>query len=257
MNWLNINISTLSGEEFLGARPIDRGTWLCLLKYCAILENGGRIENCFKWSARKWSQLAGVYAKEVKRDSKLWSWEGSDIVVWGYPVSKEGEVKRLREQAKGAAERRWGSKEAMPKGNGKGIPEGIPEGNCKGNAEEKGKEGNTPIVPKGTDKNPFAMKAETKAIKAEDIYQAYPRHIGIDKAIAKIKTALKTVSADDLLEAVQAYAKSQAGRARKFIPHPATWFNGGCWKDDRAEWEAWKETDGKKPTDNETYMVGY
>jgi len=41
---------------------------------------------------------------------------------------------------------------------------------------------------------------------------------------------------DWLLGRVKAFATSPAGQAGKFTPHPATWFNGGRYEDDDAEW---------------------
>jgi len=71
---------------------------------------------------------------------------------------------------------------------------------------------------------------------AEAIYQEYPRKVSKPEAIAAIKKALKTISAEKLIEKVKAYAQAIAWKDRQFIPHPATWFNKERWKDDPAEW---------------------
>lgn len=71
---------------------------------------------------------------------------------------------------------------------------------------------------------------------AEAIYQAYPRKEGKGKALPAIEKALRTTTADVLLEAVQAFAKAKAGTDPKFLPHPASWFNARRWEDDRAAW---------------------
>jgi hypothetical protein len=72
--------------------------------------------------------------------------------------------------------------------------------------------------------------------KAETIYQEYPRKVSKPEAIAAIKKALKTISAEKLLEKVKTYASAIGWQERQFIPHPATWFNKRRWEDDPAEW---------------------
>ena len=81
-----------------------------------------------------------------------------------------------------------------------------------------------------------SSKAKFKAA-AEEIYQSYPRKIAKAnalKAIAKVLASGR--EADWLLERVEAYAAAVAAQDPKFIPHPATWFNGGRFDDDPAEW---------------------
>lgn len=127
MNWLNLELTTLRSEQFLGSEPVERATWLCLMAYCADQENGGVIDGADEWGDRKWMQLVGVTAKETRAPSLLWHWKGSNLALWGYPVDKQSEVQRLRSQAKNAARKRWG--------NAKAMPQGMPKGNGSGNAE--------------------------------------------------------------------------------------------------------------------------
>ena len=72
---------------------------------------------------------------------------------------------------------------------------------------------------------------------AESIYQAYPRKVAKDKAIAAISKAMKKISPSTLLEKTNVYAQSVKGKERNFIPHPATWFNGRRFNDDPEEWQ--------------------
>jgi uncharacterized protein YdaU (DUF1376 family) len=77
-------------------------------------------------------------------------------------------------------------------------------------------------------------------IELQPIYSAYPRKVApadalkaIAKAIAKGKTPAH------LLERTKAYAAATALWAEdelRFIPHPATWFNGGRYDDDPKTW---------------------
>jgi len=74
--------------------------------------------------------------------------------------------------------------------------------------------------------------------QADTIYRAYPRKVGKKKALASIKRALREVEFGELLAAVREYAacRKLSGQDQRFTPHPATWFNGGRWDDDRNEW---------------------
>jgi hypothetical protein len=74
---------------------------------------------------------------------------------------------------------------------------------------------------------------------AEDIYATYPRRVGKQAAIKAIQKAGKGAGMDKLLKAVKAYAKATESwpeEDRKYIPHPATWFNRGSYDDDPKEW---------------------
>jgi hypothetical protein len=115
MEWLNLHASMLDSEQFIGAEPVDRATWLCLLRYCAGQENAGIIRDCQQWGDRKWQQLARVTLLEVRRESALWEWQQNDLRVWAYPVDKEMEVQRLRRQSKEAADVRWNGKNGHKK----------------------------------------------------------------------------------------------------------------------------------------------
>lgn len=71
------------------------------------------------------------------------------------------------------------------------------------------------------------------------IYAEYPKKTGKEDALKAIQKALATHPAEKLLEATKAYAAATAlwpEADRKFIPHPATWFNRGSYEDDPATW---------------------
>jgi hypothetical protein len=103
MDWINLHTSFLDSPEFLGAEPVTRATWLCLLRYCVGQENGGRIAGADAWGDRKWQQLVRVTLREVRAESELWTWNGTDLHVFAYPFEKEQQVRaaRLRAQENG------------------------------------------------------------------------------------------------------------------------------------------------------------
>jgi len=100
MNYLNLSIQSLSSEEFIGSQPVDRATWLCLMRYCAHQENGGRIKGVGKWPERKLIGLLSVMENEIKKDCKLWSWAGQDLIVTFYPLNQQIACKAKREAGK-------------------------------------------------------------------------------------------------------------------------------------------------------------
>jgi len=71
-----------------------------------------------------------------------------------------------------------------------------------------------------------------KDSEIEQIYQAYPKHVGKGQAFRAIKAALKKIHSSSLLDAVNRYSVSVAGKDPQFIPHPSTWFNGERWLDE-------------------------
>jgi hypothetical protein len=100
VDWLNLHISTLDSEDFLGCEPVDQATWLKLLRYCIGQENGGIIQTGPEWGDRRWQQVFRVTIKEVRRECALWSWNGNALHVHFYPVDKEIEVKQNRQNGR-------------------------------------------------------------------------------------------------------------------------------------------------------------
>jgi len=87
------------------------------------------------------------------------------------------------------------------------------------------------------------------AARWRDIYDSYPRKQKPAEAEKAIRKAIVLKGVDYLLEAVTAYSKATRGVDKKFIPYPASWFNGGCYDDDRSEWGT-NADNYHKPGDN-------
>jgi hypothetical protein len=81
-----------------------------------------------------------------------------------------------------------------------------------------------------------AATTTSPAHQAEIIYQAYPRKVARPAAIQAIRRALQGRDFDWLLWRVQKYAECVEGSSKKFIPHPATWFNQARYDDDESDW---------------------
>ena len=100
-------------------------------------------------------------------------------------------------------------------------------------------------------------KRDETAARIEEVYQAYPRHIGKAAAMKAIKAAVKRMEKRDsgedaiafLLERTKLFAASPAGQLGRFTPHPATWFNRESYLDDEQEWGATENRSGSLKRD--------
>lgn len=112
-----------------------------------------------------------------------------------------------------------GTREVQVKAEGKGRKEGEGKGKGTGNGAD-----------------------------AAEIYQLYPRKEARADALKAIEKALGKISVECLKEAVSAFAIAKQGQEARFIPHPATWFNGERWLDDRSTWLPKDGAAGAAPT---------
>ena len=80
-----------------------------------------------------------------------------------------------------------------------------------------------------------SKKANTS--KAEEIYLAYPRKKKRPDAIRAILKAMESHDPEMLLSKTKEYATAITWQEKRFIPYPATWFNGEEFNDDPAEWK--------------------
>lgn len=118
MNWLNLHDSVLDSPKVVGAEPVDRATWLFLLRFCIGQENGGRIASAKTWGDRKWQQLCRVTKSETERACELWWWEDGDLIVSFYPHSKEDELKKKREAGREGGKAKTQAKTQAARANG-------------------------------------------------------------------------------------------------------------------------------------------
>lgn len=94
----------------------------------------------------------------------------------------------------------------------------------------------------------------------EALWKAYPRRVGKLAAYRAYQSAVRVVGHDALLEAVEAFASSAAGRKGPYCPHLSTWLNAGRWDDDRSDWgvvdpkQAAKEQAAERKLDAESWL---
>lgn len=80
----------------------------------------------------------------------------------------------------------------------------------------------TPVPPKGVVSDSF-----------EKFWSAYPKKVGKQAAIKAFKRAVKFISVDSMLEAIDKQKTSDQWKRDngKYIPNPTTWLNQGRWDD--------------------------
>lgn len=139
MNWLNLRTEILHSPEFIGCHPTRRATWLSLSLWCASQENGGIVSGGANWSDRQWQQTCGVTKDEATDSCELFRVEDRDVVLWGYPVEREREIKAGREYGRIGGIRSGEARRKSLKTNDSEAPLQAPLQAC---LERKGKEGN-------------------------------------------------------------------------------------------------------------------
>lgn len=115
MNWLNVSVTTLHDEVFLGASPCEKGIWLSLMTYCVSMENSGSINGCGPWGDRQWMTACGLSKADVDSESRLWTWNPMRgcLFVYGYPIEQQEKVKALRKAGRKGARLRWKPKNVI------------------------------------------------------------------------------------------------------------------------------------------------
>lgn len=108
MDWINIDCRKLMrSTSYLGSDHRERGIWFSVLRACYTTENGGVIRGGADWEDSNWMEFCGVTMKDVRYASKLLTFSGRDVVVFGYEHEKQQECERKREAGRLAAAKRW------------------------------------------------------------------------------------------------------------------------------------------------------
>lgn len=119
MEYINIPLYVIRSNEYIGADPTQRATWLSLVAWSCDQENMGRIAGARSWGDRRWMQSCGVMASEVAESCGLFRWDGDDLVISFYPADAQREIERKREiaRANGRKGGRKPSSEPIPETN--------------------------------------------------------------------------------------------------------------------------------------------
>jgi len=249
MEYLNVTTAFLRSAAFLGEEPIDRATWLALAGYCALVENGGTIEDCREWKERRCQTVLGITRAEMLRTSTLWGWQGNNLTVHFYPAEQEAKVIRKRGIA-----RHNGKLGGRPPKTEIGSDHGSdpppqpgteigsdPEPESESVKERKGKEG------KGIESEsageaaaaPGHSGGDPLAHWAHRIVATYPRREGIADALNLVYQQLAAgtdpqAMLDGTAAAAKAIQAAPSGHLNKYVPGAAKFFRDRRWLDDPA-----------------------
>lgn len=80
--------------------------------------------------------------------------------------------------------------------------------------------------------SPAAPSRSTEPAGFADFWEQYPRKVGKDDARKAYTSALRRASVTQIVEGATRYATDPNLVEKQFIPHPATWLNGGRWDDE-------------------------
>ena len=241
MDWLNLHTSVLDSPEVVGAEPLDRGTWLMLLRYCIGQENGGTIADCAEWKDRKWQQLARVTLAEVKRASDLWRWDGGALVVYHYPIDKEEEVRCMRSLGKLSTP----AKRAAAKANGRlgGRPAKTEQETQRETQRETEQETHEkPIQGKGREEEWKGKEEETAAVLAERLCLAHPSKALTRPALLAALGSLRKHPFEKVMSGTVAYAAAVAewtpAERTQFVKNPEAFFADDVWNQPAENWKS-------------------
>jgi hypothetical protein len=114
------------------------------------------------------------------------------------------------------------------------VSDELPRGNASRNALP-----NELVIPPPTP-TPTHIKKKTCARTARDTagppfeqwYAAYPRKKGPEAAARAYLRARRLVSHEVLMVATHKFARECSGTDMRYVKHPATWLNQGCWADE-------------------------
>jgi hypothetical protein len=233
MNWINIETHRLRAPEYIGSEPKERATWLNLLGFCCEQENSGIISDCKAWKDRMWQQVCGVLLKEVQAETSLWSWDGDDLILWGYPQEKESEVrgKRLIARENGKRGGRPATKQQTDLETNVGLPDGSDaasdvakrKGREGKGMEEKGREGNDV----GSLPAPLDMPLETSDDIVAAIRAMGPRWSKVPEGPIVSAFSSHRLSPANRAKAVKAFLEVHAVVADEDLPpFPLAQFKG-------------------------------
>lgn len=100
----------VNSPEHLIADISEVGTWFRLHTYCGRLENHGRIKGCRLWTDRQWTVTMALSHDLIHRETKLWWWDGNDLVLNGYNQKCQDMFTDKRKRLEAARAKRWKQK---------------------------------------------------------------------------------------------------------------------------------------------------
>ena len=180
------------------------------------------VEEAANWDGEPTAFLREVMSEKtcfvlkIKGGYALRNWEKHQGWIVNAPAR--------REKARLAAAKRWDATS-----NATSNATGNATGNAKNEVEQ------CPYPSPLPSPKPKPIK-NTYSNEFEMFWAEYPRKKEKKNALKSFDKAIKDgVGLSDLIEGAKKYALSVEGKEQKYIKHPKTWLNGGCWDDEHEE----------------------
>jgi uncharacterized protein YdaU (DUF1376 family) len=82
-----------------------------------------------------------------------------------------------------------------------------------------------------SDEDVFVSNSESQVVQFEDFWSICPRKTAKGSARKAWMKSIKLAPPETIIQAMESYAKSMAGKDPQYIAHPATWLNAERWLD--------------------------
>jgi hypothetical protein len=200
-------------------------------------------------------QTCGVTLREIRAADRLLAINGDDVVVNGYPTSKEDQVRKKRGSGTAGAMKRWGKKSdsgRMASANGKhdGIPIAHANGSSNGTAiasrdaegegegEGERKENGSaipPAMPSGIDETDIAKPtppppAGRRRSKLGDLQAIFPELVVFGNNRDQAETILELYEWEPCVKALTflqgTVMLKEPGKQRIMVEEMANWLKG-------------------------------
>lgn len=80
--------------------------------------------------------------------------------------------------------------------------------------------------------SPAAPTSERESDRFDEFWQAYPRKVGRQKAVAKFKAATRRADQQTIIDGTYRFAQDPNLPEQTFIPHATTWLERNGWEDE-------------------------
>lgn len=225
MSWFKVDDRLAFNTKVVAAGNAAMGLWVRAGSWCASQGKGGFVPlimaNAMRMPCDSECDGQCDYGCDIDALLQVGLWHdvpgGFAFHDWtDYQPSAEEEAAKRQKRSdagKRGAEARWG--------------DGNSHANANGNANGKTMARRNAPDPTRPDHKNTPADADFAAFWA-----AYPKRVAKEAARKAWAKAAKTTTPSVLIEAATTYATTTEGTDPKFIKHPATWLNGGCWEDE-------------------------
>lgn len=245
--WFPCEPSALLGA-LAGMRPSEAYVYTVVL--LRIYESGGLCKDtvdCISTRTRFNRKVVNEALESLLKAGRLYRADGGirNPKADGIISSANGDFEKRKTHSKNAAISRWRKhKQKQQNDDARAMPNDAESESQLDSLFPNGKRLRLPETESGKvaqARKPKPAKPEPAsdwpADYQDQFWAAYPRRTEKKAAIAKLEAVKKSgkIPWEAFLAAVRRYARHVAGTEDRYIKHPMTWLNRGCWDDEVKE----------------------